>query len=55
MYGKFKSQYWCNLELLVDECVLLGKSVSILQYKHGLLVSGGVDPNMGLALELAFE
>ncbi len=54
-YGKFKSQYRHNLELLVDKCVRMEKSVSIPQVKHGLLVFGGVDPDTGLALESAFE
>jgi hypothetical protein len=54
-YGKFKSQYRRNLELLVDKCVRLEKSVSIPQFKHGLFVFGGVDPDTGLALESAFE
>jgi hypothetical protein len=54
-YGKFKSAFRTNLELLVDECVRLEKSVSVPQYKHGLLVFGGVDPDTGLSLESAFE
>ena len=31
------------------------KSVSMPQYKHGLLVFGGVDPDTGLELPSAFE
>jgi hypothetical protein len=54
-YGMFKSGYRMNLELLIDECVQQDKSVSVPQYKHGLLVFGGVDPNTGLNLESAFE
>ncbi len=41
-YGRYKSQYRQNLELLVDECVRQDKSVSVPQYKHGLLVFGNV-------------
>jgi hypothetical protein len=55
MYGQFKSQYRRNLELLVDECLRLGKSVPVPQYKHGLLVSGGVDDDTKLMLDSAFE
>ncbi len=54
-YGKFKSAFRMNLELLVDECVRLDRSALVPQYKYGLLVFGGVDPDTGLALELAFE
>jgi hypothetical protein len=54
-YGMFKSQYRMNLELLIDECVQQDKSVSVPQYKHTLLVFGGVDPDTGLNLESAFE
>ena len=31
------------------------KSVSVPQYKHGLLVFGGIDPDTGLELPLAFK
>jgi hypothetical protein len=51
----FKSKYRQNLELLVDECVKQDKSVSVPQYKHGLLVFGGVDDDTKLVLESAFE
>jgi hypothetical protein len=51
----FKSRYRQNLELLVDECVRQDKSVSVPQYKHGLLVFGGVDDKTKLELESAFE
>ena len=54
-YGKFKSQYRCNLELLVDEQVNQDMSVSVPQFKHGFLVFGGVDKDMGLELESAFN
>jgi hypothetical protein len=54
-YGMFKSQYRMNLELLIDECVWQDKSVFVPQYKHGLLVFGGVAPDMGLNLESAFK
>ena len=54
-YGMFKSRYRQNLELLVDECVRQDKSVSVPQYKHGLLVFGGVDDKTKLELESAFE
>ncbi len=54
-YGLFKSKYRANLENLVDELVRLDKSVLVPQYKHGLLVFGGVDPDTGLHLDLAFE
>ena len=46
-YGKFKSQYRRNLELLVDEQVNQDMSVSVPQYKHGLLVFGGIDEDTG--------
>ncbi len=39
-YGKFKSQYCKNLELLVDECGKKKKSMKVPQYKHCLLVFG---------------
>ena len=51
----FKSQYRQNLELLADECVQQGLSISVPQYKHGLLVFGGVDDEIKLELESAFE
>ena len=51
----FKSRYRQNLELLVDECVRQDKSVSVPQYKHGLLVFGGVDDETKLKLKSAFE
>jgi hypothetical protein len=35
--------------------VRLDKSVSVPQYKHGLLVFGGVDPITGLHLPSVFE
>jgi hypothetical protein len=54
-YGGFKSQYRCNLELFVDKLVLLEKSVSGPQHKHGLLVFGGVDEDTKLELESAFD
>jgi hypothetical protein len=54
-YGGFKSQYRRNLKLLVDELVLLEKSVSVPQHKHGLLVFGGVDEDTRLELDSAFE
>ena len=54
-YGLFKSKYRTNLADLIDECVNQGKSVSMPQYKHGLLVFGGVDPDTGLKLPSAFE
>ena len=47
-YGLFKSKYRANLEDLVDKLVRLNKPVSVPQYKHGLLVFGGVDPDTGL-------
>jgi len=46
-YGKFKSQYKHNLELLVDEQVNQDMSVSVPQYKHGLLVFGSIDEDTG--------
>jgi hypothetical protein len=54
-YGKFKSQYRVNLELLVDELVKQDKTVSVPQHKHGLLVFGGVDVDTGLEIPSAFE
>ncbi len=54
-YGLFKSKYRANLEDLVVELVRLNKSVSVPQYKHGLLVFGGVNPDTGLHLPSAFE
>ena len=54
-YGRFKSQYRCKLELLVEKCVHLDMSVSVPQHKHGLLVFGGVDEDTGLELESAFK
>ena len=54
-YGKFKSQFRKNLELLVDECVNKEMSVKVPQYKLCLLVFGGEDPNTKLVLSLAFE
>jgi hypothetical protein len=54
-YGKFKSQFRKNLELLVDESVKQGKSVAVPQYKHVLLVFGGEDPDTKLELPSAFE
>ncbi len=54
-YGKFKGQYQHNLELLFDELVRQDKSVSVPQYKHGLLVFGRVDDVTGLVLESLFE
>ena len=54
-YGKFKSQYRQNLDLLVDACVNQGKSVSVPQYKHGLLVFGGIDEDTKVELPSAFE
>jgi hypothetical protein len=54
-YGLFKSRYRQNLELLIDECVQQDLSVSVPQYKHGLLVFGGIDADTKLELELAFE
>ena len=54
-YGRFKSQYRQNLELLVNACVNQGKSVSVPQYKHGLLVFGGVDEDTKVELPSAFE
>ncbi len=54
-YGVFKSKYRANLEDLVDELVRSNKPVSVPQYKHGLLVFGGVDPDTGLHLPSAFE
>ena len=41
--------------MLVDELVLLKKSVSVPQHKHGLLVFGGVDEDTKLELESAFK
>jgi hypothetical protein len=54
-YGGFKSQYRANLELLVDELVKQDKSVSVPQYKHGLMVFRGVNPDTDLELPSAFE
>ncbi len=54
-YGIFKSRYKQNLELLVDECVRQDLNVSVPQYKHGLLVFGGVDDKTKLELEPEFE
>jgi len=54
-YSMFKSRYRQNLELLVNECVRQGLSVSVLQYKHGLLVFGGIDDETKLELESTFE
>jgi hypothetical protein len=54
-YGRFKSQYRRNMELLVvNKSVRLDRSVSVPQLKHVLIVFGSVDPNTGLQLE-AFE
>ena len=50
-YGRLKSQYRSNLELLVDELVKQNKTVSVPQHKHGLLV----DLDTGLEIPLAFE
>jgi hypothetical protein len=47
MYGKFKSQYRRNFELLVDKQVNQDMSVSVPQYKHGLLVFGSIDEDTG--------
>ena len=55
IYGLFKSKYRANLEDLVDELVRLNKPVLVPQYKHGLLVFGGVDPDTGLHRPSAFE
>ena len=54
-YGKFKSQYRCNLKLLVDEQVNRDMSVSVPQFKHGLLVVGGINKDTGLELESVFD
>jgi len=54
-YGKFKSQFRKNLELLVDECVEQGISVKVPQCKLCLLVFGGEDPDTKLVLPSAFE
>jgi hypothetical protein len=54
-YGKFKTSFRTNLELLVDECVTQDKSVKVQQYKLALLVFGGKDPETGLVLPSAFE
>ena len=54
-YGKFKSQFRKNLELLVEGCVEKEMSVKVPQCKLCLLVFGGEDPNTKLILPLAFE
>ena len=41
--------------MLVDECVWRDLSVSVPQYKHGLLVFGSVHADTKLELESAFE
>jgi len=51
----FKSKYRSNLTDLIDECVNQGKSLSMPQYRHGLLVFGGVDPDTGLKLPSVFD
>jgi hypothetical protein len=54
-YGRFKSQYRANLEMLVNELVKQDKPLSVPQHKHGLLVFGGVDPETNLEIPSAFE
>ena len=54
-FGRFKSQYRANLELIVNELVKQDKTGSVTQHKHGLLVFGGVDVDTGLELPSAFE
>jgi hypothetical protein len=54
-YGRFKSQYRANLDMLIDELVRQDKTVSVPQHKHGLLVFGGVDSETKLELPLAFD
>jgi len=51
----FKSRYRQSLELLVNECVRQDLNDSVPQYKHGLLVFGGVDDKTKLELESVFE
>ncbi len=54
-YGKFKSQFRKNLELLVDECDNEEMSVKVPQYKLCLLVFDGEDPDTKLVLSSAYE
>ena len=58
-YGKFKSQFRKNLELLVDELVEQEMSIKVPQYKLCLLAFGGEDPDFAetskLVLPSAFE
>ena len=54
-YGKFKTQFRKNLELLVDKCVEKEMSVKVPQYKLCLLVFGGEDPDTKLVLPSAFD
>ena len=54
-YGKFKSQFRKNLELLVDECDNKEMSVKVPQYKLCLLVFDGEDPDTKLVLLSAYE
>ncbi len=53
-YGRFKSQYRANLEMLVNKLVKQDKPLSVPQHKHGLLVFGGVDPETDLGILSAF-
>ena len=54
-YGKFKTQFRKNLELLVDECVEKEMSVKVPQFKLCMLVFGGEDPDTKLVLPSAFD
>jgi hypothetical protein len=54
-YGKFKSQFRKNLELLVEECVEKEMSVKVPQFKLCLLVFGGGGPRHKTYLPSAFE
>lgn len=50
-YGKFKSQFRTNLELVVEQRVENNESVSLQPWLVGLFVFGGTDPVTGCELE----
>ena len=54
-YGPFKTKYCKNLDAVVDARIRLGKPTTIPTWQVGLIVFGGVDQEMDVTIESAFE
>jgi hypothetical protein len=54
-YGPFKTQYFKNLDAVVDARLKQGKLTAMAPWQVGLIIYGGTDIETGLIVQLAFN